>query len=106
MAFNNPDKVTLLSLFPLTLFKFSASFFSSLSSSSSFFFFLCSVSSREQSISSITTIDFPFVSNINFFNSALSFTVVNSRSYTSYSKKFAIADIIVDFPVPGGPNKR
>ncbi|KAF8066138.1 hypothetical protein N665_1159s0009 [Sinapis alba] len=97
MEFNSPDNVTLLS-FSASFFSFfsaSFSFSASSSSSSSFLVFLCPVRSREQSISSITMIDLPFVSSNSFFSSELSFTV-----------KLAIADIMVDFPVPGGPNRR
>lgn len=83
MAFSNSDKVTLLCFACLSLLHFSSS---SSSSSSSFFFFLYPVKSSEQSISSITKIEFSVASNISFFSSKLSFTVVNSRSYTSYSK--------------------
>ncbi|RHN49969.1 hypothetical protein MtrunA17_Chr6g0452381 [Medicago truncatula] len=84
IKFNKPERVTLLSFFSSFSAFFIGSFFSSFSTSSfSFFFFLCPVRSREQSISSITIIDLLDVSIKSLFNSLLSLTIVNSRSYTS-----------------------
>ncbi|RZB46047.1 hypothetical protein D0Y65_050186, partial [Glycine soja] len=84
VKFNNADRVILLNfLLPssphfLTELLCSSS---SVSISSSSSFFLWPVRSREQSMSSITTIDLLDVSTNNLLSLVFFFTVVSSRSY-------------------------
>uniref|UniRef100_A0A8R7UG22 Uncharacterized protein n=1 Tax=Triticum urartu TaxID=4572 RepID=A0A8R7UG22_TRIUA len=64
------------------------------------------VRSTEQSMSSITMMDLDVVFISSFRSSALLLTSVSSRSYTSYPRKLAMAAIMLDLPVPGGPYRR
>ncbi|WVZ02661.1 hypothetical protein V8G54_023467 [Vigna mungo] len=91
MKFNSPKSVTLLPLPPSSL----ASFLPTTSLSVSLFdnlyaFFLCSVRSREQSMSSITIIDLLVASIRSFLNYVFSFTAVCKVRFT-----FASCDIRV-----------